>query len=306
MLTPLPPAIPTYAPEGYLRQFMPAPGPLQALLSAEAERFFIVPVEQMYPLFPRALPPARSTAHSCVYLTSGFARMNIGHDAYTIGPHEALLVRAGQVYSFQPGDVNTGFVCHFHDDFLVGSQARETSTLFDFLHAAGSPVVSLGSTIGGFAEQVLGRLLAEYQLHQLQYPDLLRAYLLALLHELQRTYAASQPATLSAAATITNRFKQLLASSLATTHRVSDYAEQLNVTRNHLSKCVRSVTGKSPARWIEDSLVLEAKVLLFQTTWSVGEVALAVGMADASYFSRLFKKHAGVTPLEFRKKIGLS
>ncbi|OUJ74984.1 hypothetical protein BXP70_08060 [Hymenobacter crusticola] len=260
----------------------------------------------MYPLFPQALPPARSTAHSCVYLTSGSARMSIGPDAYTIGPHEALLVRAGQVYSFGPGDVNTGYVCHFHDDFLVSSESRETSMVFSFLHSWGSPVISLGPDNGLFAGQVLGRLRAEYQLHQLRHPELVRAYLLALLHELHRAYATNEPASLSTAAVITNRFKQLLASSLATTHRVSDYADQLHITPNHLSKCVRSVTGKAPARWIEESIVLEAKVLLFQTAWSVGEVALAVGIPDASYFSRLFKKHVGVTPLTFRKRIELS
>ncbi|WP_052732241.1 helix-turn-helix domain-containing protein [Hymenobacter terrenus] len=299
-------AIPTYSTEGYLRKFLPEPAGLQQLLVAEAAQFFIVPVEQMYPLFRQALPPARATGHTCLYLTTGTARMNIGTESYTIGPHEALLVRAGQVYSFQPGDVNTGFLCHFRDDVLLGSTGNNEAAPFDFLRFWGQPVIQLDAETGQFAEQLLRRLLAEYGTHQLRYLDLVRAYLLALLHELNRAYVASAPAPLTTAVALTNRFKQLVATSLATTHRVSDYADQLHITPNHLSKCVRSVTGKSPARWIEESIVLEAKVLLFQSKWSVGDIALAVGVADASYFSRLFKKHAGVTPLGFRKGIELS
>jgi AraC-like DNA-binding protein len=84
---------------------------------------------------------------------------------------------------------------------------------------------------------------------------------------------------------------------------VGEYAQALHVTPNHLNKAVKGVTGKSPSRWIDETLVLEAKVLLHQTDLSVGEVAAALGLFDASYFSRLFKKYAGVTPVAFRKKI---
>lgn len=303
-----PGSISTYNPQTYLREFLPEPAALQHLLTPEAERFFIMPVEQMYPLFTRPLPPGRSTSHNLLYVRTGTARMHIGPETYTIGPNEVLLVRAGQVYSFGPGDVNTGYICHFHDDLLLGGRGGGAEALgsFEFLRFWGQPVIQLGQEIGGFAEQLLHRLVVEYDTQQLRYPEVIRAYLLALLHELGRAYATAEPAEAGAAAKLTGRFKQLLAASVTTTHRVSDYAEQLHITPDHLSKCVRRVTGKSPARWIEESIVLEAKVLLAQTTWPVSEVALAVGIADASYFSRLFRKHTGLAPLAFRKQQDLS
>jgi AraC family transcriptional regulator, transcriptional activator of pobA len=69
---------------------------------------------------------------------------------------------------------------------------------------------------------------------------------------------------------------------------------------------VKTITGKSPTKWIDDTLVLEAKVLLYQTKLTINEVAAEIGIYDQSYFSRLFKKYEGVTPFEFRKKIETS
>ena len=157
-------------------------------------------------------------------------------------------MRAGQVYAFEPGDHNTGFLCHFHDDLLLG-QAGQAEVLapFDFLHFWGPPVIALGEGTAGFVEQLLRRLLVEFGAHGLRYPKLVRAYLLAFLEEVSRATAADGPTGQTTAATLANRFKQLVAISLASQHLVRDYASQLNVTPNYLTKAVRTSTGKTPA-----------------------------------------------------------
>lgn len=296
----------TYQPETFLRRFAADPTPLERLLTAAAEQFFVVAVEQMYPLFAEAIPPVRATAHTCLLLTSGTARMRIGDDAHVIGAGEALIVRAGQLYSFAPGDVNTGLLCHFHPDFLLaGGGSAEALAGFGFLQFWGPARLRLGAA-AGFAEGLLRRLLADYQLHQLRHPELLRAYLWALLHELAQADAPAAPARPTAAQRLTLRFQQLLATELRHTQRVAGFAARLHVTPGHLGKAVRSVTGTSAARWIEQTQVREARTLLYQSSLTVGEIALEVGVADASYFSRLFRKHTGLTPLAFRQRLGSS
>ncbi|RYF74887.1 MAG: helix-turn-helix domain-containing protein, partial [Cytophagaceae bacterium] len=49
--------------------------------------------------------------------------------------------------------------------------------------------------------------------------------------------------------------------------------------------------------------VLEAKVLLFQSTLTIGQIAAELGFTDQSSFGRLFRKYAGVSPAQFRKMI---
>ena len=80
----------------------------------------------------------------------------------------------------------------------------------------------------------------------------------------------------------------------------------LNVSPNHLNKAIKLITLKSPSDWIRTTLINEAKVLLFQTDFSIQEIASELGIDDQSYFARLFKKQEGVTPVEYRKMIDLS
>jgi AraC-like DNA-binding protein len=302
MSTPVSAPVTTHDTNSFLEHFMPDKSAFRELRRVGSELFFAVAVEQMYVHLTRAIPPSRATAHSLLYLTSGTARMSIGNETYTIQPQQLLVVRAGQVYSFQPGDQNTGFLLHFHDNMLLGKTGSpEAPTAFEFLQFWGQPFVELDAATGGFVENLLRRLCAEYAAQGLRYPNILRAYLLALLYELSRTYAEAPTPPQSSALAITNRFKQLVATSLKLPHSVSEYAARLHITPNHLTKSVRSTTGKSPTKWLEETIVLEAKALLFQSSLSVSEIASEVGVADPSYFSRLFKKHAGVSPLAFRR-----
>lgn len=77
----------------------------------------------------------------------------------------------------------------------------------------------------------------------------------------------------------------------------------MHVSPNHLNKAVKAATAKSPTKWIDEAIVLESKVLLYQSHRSISDIAAEVGLQDPSYFARLFKKYEGITPQTFRKRI---
>jgi len=60
------------------------------------------------------------------------------------------------------------------------------------------------------------------------------------------------------------------------------------------------VAGKTAMEHLHLFLISEAKHLLETADKGVAEVAYALGFEDASYFSRLFKKQVGVTPLAMK------
>lgn len=157
-----------------------------------------------------------------------------------------------------------------------------------------------------YVHQLLERIFFDYAANGLKHIDILQSYFIALLCEINNVYAPLSNSNQLQATTITNKFKELLFNNIRSKHLVADYAELLHITPNHLNKTIRQITGKSPTKWIDETLILEAKVLLHQTDFAINEIAAEIGISDPSYFSRLFKKYVGITPLVFRKMIEMS
>lgn len=81
----------------------------------------------------------------------------------------------------------------------------------------------------------------------------------------------------------------------------SDYAAQLHVHVNHLNRAVKEITQKTTTQLIAERVLQEAKILLKHSNWSVAEIAYALGFTEATHFNNFFKKHAALSPLQFRK-----
>ena len=71
----------------------------------------------------------------------------------------------------------------------------------------------------------------------------------------------------------------------------------------NLCRIFREYTGQTPIDRLNSTRIDNACKLLAQKGVSVTEAALSVGFDDLSWFSRVFKKHKGVSPKEYRKRI---
>ena len=67
----------------------------------------------------------------------------------------------------------------------------------------------------------------------------------------------------------------------------------------------KKTTGKSIINYLIDVRVNAAKKLLAESSMSCSRIAAAVGFEDANYFSRIFKKRTGYSPLKYRDFSGL-
>jgi AraC family transcriptional activator of pobA len=108
--------------------------------------------------------------------------------------------------------------------------------------------------------------------------------------------------SLSRKVMITKQFRSLLLQSFRVMKSPSLYAESLNISPSYLNEVVKKTTGFSASYWINQEIVLEAKRVLFHTDCSVKEVAEQLGYEDYSYFTRVFTKIAGMSPIAFRQK----
>lgn len=107
---------------------------------------------------------------------------------------------------------------------------------------------------------------------------------------------------LSRSESISKVFREVLSTHFARLKRPADYAEILNLSVPYLNECVKDSTGHPVSYHIQQRVILEAKRLLYHSDQSLKEIAAALGYDDYSYFSRLFSKVVGMSPVTFRNK----
>ncbi len=78
-------------------------------------------------------------------------------------------------------------------------------------------------------------------------------------------------------------------------------AEIACVSKAYLIRMFSLGFGLTPIAYINRRRVEKAQLMLQTTSMSVKEIAYTLGFTDNSYFNRLFKKHTGLTPMNYRQ-----
>ena len=72
------------------------------------------------------------------------------------------------------------------------------------------------------------------------------------------------------------------------------------LSKDHFLKLFKRAMCVTPHQYYTSLVVNKGRYLLENTSYSVGEIAALCGIEDSLYFSRLFKKHTGLSPREYR------
>ncbi|WP_223700725.1 helix-turn-helix domain-containing protein [Sutcliffiella deserti] len=79
--------------------------------------------------------------------------------------------------------------------------------------------------------------------------------------------------------------------------------EALNFHPDYITRCMQKTIGISPIQYLTHYRLLQAKRLLVETEYKISSVSQEVGIEDVTYFSKLFKKVEGTTPIEYRRLV---
>jgi AraC family transcriptional activator of pobA len=78
-------------------------------------------------------------------------------------------------------------------------------------------------------------------------------------------------------------------------------ASELNLSANYFGDLIKKETGKSSLEYIQNKIMDRAKSRIFEANKTINEIAYELGFKYPQHFSRLFKQHVGVSPLEYRR-----
>lgn len=96
------------------------------------------------------------------------------------------------------------------------------------------------------------------------------------------------------------RFLQLMSDIKPKPRYVDDYAQMLNVTPKYLSAICKKKTGMTAIKFINKAVLKDIITLLHDDTKSIKQISDELGFPSQSFLGTFLKKHAGMSPLQYR------
>jgi AraC family transcriptional activator of pobA len=265
--------------------------------------FFITDEKQLLGLSEY---PYRSDGYIIGICTRGTAEVEVNLQVYQARPDTMLLATPFHILRIY--NSSEDFLCRF----IVFSKAFLTENnvnshfleSFSYFKSASLPVIYPG-------HQDAKLLLGLYQLIQQKlehegHPyrqEISRSLLTTLLYEVEYIYEKEHviiKAKLNRKQELNLLFQNLVFIHYKEHRNVQFYADALFVSSKHLTQTVKEVSGRTSGEWIDDAVILEAKVLLRNHEISIADIAKNIHFPDQSSFGKYFKKHAGLSPSDYR------
>lgn len=148
-------------------------------------------------------------------------------------------------------------------------------------------------------EQMLSRICREFNMKQPRYLEICSGLLIAVLGMMSRSISENSDSFRGAESFVEHILGEFH-STPSYSFVIKELAQKYGITPNHLICSFKKTTGKTPIEYMTDFRIKKAKELLIYSNYSVSEIAEFVGYANEAYFSRLFKKKVGLSPLRFK------
>ncbi len=142
----------------------------------------------------------------------------------------------------------------------------------------------------GRYHQVMTRIMATETLQELQ--EMLFDYLLPYSGEPGPVARINSPAVLEAVRIVESSYREEIS--------LEQVAERIKANPSYLSRAFKKELGKNFVEYLTETRLTEAQKYLESTDLSISEIAERVGYPNQQYFSKVFKKHRGVAPWDYR------
>ncbi|MCM3595293.1 helix-turn-helix domain-containing protein [Metabacillus idriensis] len=147
-----------------------------------------------------------------------------------------------------------------------------------------------------FVEKIFDNLVSMY--HQTpDYPLRQQIYFEELILHLQKE-SLQIP---SAAEKVVEETLRFLRKHYKEEIKMEDFARELHFHPDYITRCMQKTMGVTPVQYLNQYRMEQAKRLLRTADHKISSIAKEVGIFDAAYFTKVFKRLEGVSPLEYRK-----
>ncbi len=242
-----------------------------------------------------------------VYVDRGELSITAGENKHRLTQGDMVFHKPGEFHSVECDGVHSATV--FIMTFDCRSEAMEHFS--ERIIAVPGELTKLIRLL--IAECKEGFTVSQYPLELRQnapigVEQLIKMYLEELLIRLMRIENSGKTGPVSPTRTdsddrLASDISAYLAQHLYTNVTIEALCEQFHFGKSHLCEVFKKSHGVSILQYYLGLKLTEAKRLLHEDAMSVGEISETLGFESQSYFARLFKKHVGVSPREFRAAV---
>lgn len=279
-------------------------------INKEIGHFNVFKIDDVFIRNSRKQMPYNRRSYYKISLIQGHNKAEYADKVIDIDRSALLFATPKIPYNYIPQDDNqSGYFCIFTTDFLLPQKSGVVLDELPIFQPGGYPIFQLTDEAAGDLTFIFSKMYKELSSDYAYKYDLLRNYVLELIHYGQKL----QPATAlypshTASARVSSLFIELLERQFPiespqqrlNLRTAKDYAERLSIHVNHLNKVLKENTGKTTTAIIGNRIVQEAKILLKQTNWNISEIAYSLGFEQVAHFSNFFRKQTSFGPLAFR------
>lgn len=245
--------------------------------------------------------PHRHNSYVLVFFTKGSGTHEIDFDVFAIQPGSMFFLQPGQMHHWNLSNDVEGFVILYSEEMYnlyFGQKAISDYPFYSSVDNKPEMVfdVAQSKAILSYFES----LILEAEANQLLKHDKIMNLLDSIHIEIARKYSATHFHKTHSYNVKIKTFEALLEKKFKTEKTASFYASELTITLKHLNRLCNEILQKTTTKVIAERIILEAKRMLMDKKLTINEIATAIGYDDYSYFTRLFKKHTGMTPSAFR------
>lgn len=254
-----------------------------------------------------------SPFYRLIYVESGEGRIWLDGKAWDLAPGKMFLVPKFMTHSYECGDfMDHSYICFFDNaadcigiprpdrlNFLADADELDMSLFRRFLRL--NPAAELAATDPRHydnAPALYSRINSNTQLTSRALQSQ------GALMQLFARFITKESLTFGGGPSSMRNLHDLIAyvgSNLTGSVNVAEMAKTAHLSADHFTKVFKRVMGVTPNLYIQIKRMQQAQTLLLTTDAPIAEIAESVGIPNQSNFARIFLKHTGLTPSNYRR-----
>lgn len=274
--------------------------------------FTVHNLKETHLTLPHVTPTFRINFFSFTFAKDGQGQYTSDEQTFKITPGTIYFTNPGHFRSFEWYSINDVFLITLSESFLKENVHADVFDEFPFLLAETVPPRVVTPAQFAEFEQLYDQIRHTYHGNSPYRNRIIGNLFVVLLLKIKEYFwedynpiyegNRSSQIVKNFKRMLEQHYRQLSQGKADKVFRVQDYADAQSLHPNYLNNVIKSKTGKAVGTWITEKTIAEAKSQLQHSSASIKELAFLLGFTESTHFSNYFKKHTGLSPIQFRKQ----